>query len=984
MFAVHSARVLVTLVAVLFCVGPSRADVPLWEVPAPDLLSSFGYRSVSLPDQNGDGYPELLVTGWNAYTLEGSPDRVYLFFGGPGADSAPDLIIDDYWGRNFGWGLAAVGDVDGDGGEDFVIGTPPPNTTTNYRPSGFEFYRGGAALDTIPEVVFERIDPTLGNVGLDASGGGDFNGDGYADFVLAVDDKYPTVGLSAAWVYFGGPALDEEPDLILNGVDPGDAFGLTVLLDADYNDDGYADVAVAASRVGAPDYWTEYGRVYIFFGGPVPDAVADLVLVGEHFASRLGEQMASGDFDGDGKDDLVVVEGGYDTSEGDNVGRIVGFAGGTGFDAVPDAKTVGRYGVYRLSGEIALVNDAPGPAESIYMGAGGGLMRFDFSSGDVAFPNHFIPSPDDSPYSRFGFEVSDAGDVDGDGLSDVIVTDIRTDITRVYGVPAFDCNGNGVQDAQDIAGGLLTDCNGNGFPDECELNFWPGLDCDGDGTLDDCQIEEDDCDDNGRLDRCEMAQYYWLDCDNNGVLDHCEPMGLEVDCNQNGLADCREAYLDPALDCDRNGALDSCQVLDPQYDCDGDGTVDSCQTAWDSAIDCDGNGQPDSCQLGDLAYDCDLNGALDACEISADAALDCNLDGSLDLCQLTNAVLNRDSDDRLDSCELAEHPEWDCEGDGVLDNIAIQASPLSDCDANGIVDACEAGSPATPCREHPYLGIYFDAGLTQTESTIEALPLVGTLYVAVRGLDPDWVSQVDRYEIGLHIPAGIILLGGTHHPATGLDISPLNHDWWVITNGSFVPDPSGDLLLLTLPFAKNTTELGPNSRIRGGASLSTSASADGPVLLDPVSGLQRIVDVRSAWIGRTFEDCNRNDIDDLLDVASGAVTDNNGNLVPDECEVTAIPIAPSALRLLPPMPNPFNPRTTIRFEVPDSGPVELVVHDVAGRRVRTLVAQHLEAGPHQRVWEGVDEAGAPVASGVYYLRLVGGGEVRMGRLVLLR
>jgi len=68
-------------------------------------------------------------------------------------------------------------------------------------------------------------------------------------------------------------------------------------------------------------------------------------------------------------------------------------------------------------------------------------------------------------------------------------------------------------------------------------------------------------------------------------------------------------------------------------------------------------------------------------------------------------------------------------------------------------------------------------------------------------------------------------------------------------------------------------------------------------------------------------------------------------------------------------PNPFNPTTTIRFSVPQTEPVKLVIYDVNGRVVRTLVDGTLEVGRHEVSWDGTDMVGRSVASGVYVYRL---------------
>jgi hypothetical protein len=83
-------------------------------------------------------------------------------------------------------------------------------------------------------------------------------------------------------------------------------------------------------------------------------------------------------------------------------------------------------------------------------------------------------------------------------------------------------------------------------------------------------------------------------------------------------------------------------------------------------------------------------------------------------------------------------------------------------------------------------------------------------------------------------------------------------------------------------------------------------------------------------------------------------------------------------------PNPFNPRTTIRFTLPGDGVARLAIYDLAGRLVRTLVAGPLAAGEHEAVWDGCDDAGRAQASGSYLARLEAGGGVRTVRMALVR
>jgi flagellar hook assembly protein FlgD len=84
------------------------------------------------------------------------------------------------------------------------------------------------------------------------------------------------------------------------------------------------------------------------------------------------------------------------------------------------------------------------------------------------------------------------------------------------------------------------------------------------------------------------------------------------------------------------------------------------------------------------------------------------------------------------------------------------------------------------------------------------------------------------------------------------------------------------------------------------------------------------------------------------------------------------------------VPNPFNPSTTIHFELPEGGHVELAIYDAAGRYVRTLVTRRLRAGPHAVQWDGRDQIGQQAASGVYFARLRAGDENQSRKLVMLK
>ena len=68
-------------------------------------------------------------------------------------------------------------------------------------------------------------------------------------------------------------------------------------------------------------------------------------------------------------------------------------------------------------------------------------------------------------------------------------------------------------------------------------------------------------------------------------------------------------------------------------------------------------------------------------------------------------------------------------------------------------------------------------------------------------------------------------------------------------------------------------------------------------------------------------------------------------------------------------PNPFNPETVIRYSIPVHAQVELSIHDIRGHPVRRLVCSSQQAGTHAVCWDGCDDSGRRVATGVYFYRL---------------
>ncbi|NQT64050.1 MAG: T9SS type A sorting domain-containing protein [Candidatus Marinimicrobia bacterium] len=94
--------------------------------------------------------------------------------------------------------------------------------------------------------------------------------------------------------------------------------------------------------------------------------------------------------------------------------------------------------------------------------------------------------------------------------------------------------------------------------------------------------------------------------------------------------------------------------------------------------------------------------------------------------------------------------------------------------------------------------------------------------------------------------------------------------------------------------------------------------------------------------------------------------------------------APNALTLYPAYPNPFNPSTTIEYQLPEKSDVSLAIYDIAGREVRTLVSTSQIPGSYNVTWNGTNRDGHQVAGGMYFTRLQAGEYSSVIKMVYLR
>jgi len=163
-------------------------------------------------------------------------------------------------------------------------------------------------------------------------GNGDINNDGYKDIVFAGKPLNGTDNSYKVYIYFGGDTLNNQPDMTLSSPNPCNevSFGRQIAYNNDINGDGIDDLVVGDPCAG----FFQHGFVYCYFGGSDFDDIPDFRLSGLNFANpsylEMGNPRTSGDFNGDGYKDLVI------TCSGLGIGRAYIFFGGPVLDAIYD------------------------------------------------------------------------------------------------------------------------------------------------------------------------------------------------------------------------------------------------------------------------------------------------------------------------------------------------------------------------------------------------------------------------------------------------------------------------------------------------------------------------------------------------------------------------------------------------------------------------------------------------------------------------
>ncbi|MEM4232652.1 MAG: Ig-like domain-containing protein [Thermoplasmata archaeon] len=328
----------------------SAAGVPMANVIVINGTSSwdlFGWTVADVGDINGDGAHDLAI-GAPLADPGGRADAgtVYLFFAWAGFDGTCNSTIEGAnEGEELGFALSAAGDINKDGFDDLIAGAPFYTSGTLAEAGRVYIYYGGSPMDKNPDRTFTGSSAGA-HLGWSVSGGASVDGDTKMDVVAGA----PGQGTAGAAYVIRNLDRTNPTVTVVTGKRAYENFSFSVALVPDLNGDLIGDIAIGAPTNS--DNGSCAGAVYVLFGSSKFNTVVDMTLTGAP-DEWFGWAVVSGDMREDGVSDLLVGAPNSRLNE-TAVGRAYVYFGGASISEAPNMTLVPDSGASFFGGSLAV------------------------------------------------------------------------------------------------------------------------------------------------------------------------------------------------------------------------------------------------------------------------------------------------------------------------------------------------------------------------------------------------------------------------------------------------------------------------------------------------------------------------------------------------------------------------------------------------------------------------------------------------------